>query len=280
MEKITSALEIKKIVAQLKNENKTIGFVPTMGYLHEGHLSLVDHAKESTDVVIVSIFVNPTQFGANEDLDKYPRNLEQDQALCEDRQVNYLFIPAADEIYPEGFSTYVEEDHLSKDLCGTSRPGHFRGVCTILTIFLNIIHPDKMYLGWKDAQQVLVVTKMIKDLFYDCEVIGVPTVREEDGLALSSRNANLSIPERKHATTISKALFAARDLYEKGYDDTSRLSGEINHVLSKQLGVRIIYISIIDRETLTPLQRVVPGRTLIAIAAWVGQTRLIDNIRL
>lgn len=280
MEKITSAREMMKVAQRLRAEGKSIGFVPTMGFLHEGHLSLVDAAKLQCKVVVLSVFVNPTQFGANEDLDRYPQNLPRDEALSAERGVGYFFCPQAAEIYPAGFSTYVEETTLSTDLCGASRPGHFRGVCTVLSILLNIVRPHHMYLGWKDAQQVMVVHKMVKDLFFDCEVMGVPTKREEDGLAMSSRNAQLNISERKNAQVISQALFAAADLFKAGHRDTSRLSGEIHHVLSQQLGVRVIYISIVDRETLQPLKVVEEGKTLIAVAAWVGQTRLIDNILL
>jgi len=212
---------------------KSIGFVPTMGYLHKGHLSLVEAARKENDVVVVSIFVNPTQFGPNEDYNRYPRDLERDLRLLEPIGVDYVFNPSVEEMYPAMYSTYVEEVELSKYLCGASRPGHFRGVCTVVTKLFNIVKPTKAYFGQKDAQQFRVLRRMVRDLNMDVEMIEMPIVREEDGLAMSSRNVYLSPEERKEATRLYKSLLKAKELIESGERDVQKIKSEMLKILDQ-----------------------------------------------
>lgn len=207
--------EMKKICRELRKE-KTIGFVPTMGYLHEGHLSLVRRSKKENDITVVSIFVNPTQFGPNEDYNSYPRNLNRDASLLEKEDVDYVFIPEIEQMYPKDYSTYINEESLSRHLCGRSRPGHFRGVCTVVTKLFNIVKPNRAYFGQKDAQQFRVIRRMVRDLNMDVEVIECPIVREPDGLAMSSRNIYLSTEERNQALALNRSLKIAENLYRSG----------------------------------------------------------------
>ncbi len=272
--------DMKQIVKRLKKEGKTIGFVPTMGYLHEGHTSLIRCSKKDNDITVVSIFVNPIQFGENEDLDRYPRDLDRDIRICEKEGVDYVFYPSAGEMYPEGFSTFVEVEGITKRLCGAFRPGHFRGVTTVVNKLFNIVQPDRAYFGEKDYQQLKVIQKMVRDLNIDVEVKGCPLIREKDGLALSSRNKYLTPEERKSALTISRALFRAKQMFERGERDPSKVVDEIKRIISSQPLVKEIqYVEVVDPEDLTPKKKLEKG-DVVAVAVFVGNTRLIDNIKL
>ncbi|MDK2884825.1 pantoate--beta-alanine ligase [Pseudothermotoga sp.] len=267
--------EMKKICRELRKE-KTIGFVPTMGYLHEGHLSLVRHSKKENDITVVSIFVNPTQFGPNEDYNSYPRNLNRDASLLEKEDVDYVFIPEIEQMYPKDYSTYINEESLSRHLCGRSRPGHFRGVCTVVTKLFNIVKPNRAYFGQKDAQQFRVIRRMVRDLNMDVEVIECPIVREPDGLAMSSRNIYLSTEERNQALALNRSLKIAENLYRSGEKNTERMKEKIVQYLSSFDKIKIDYVEIVSEETLEPVEKI-EGKVVVAIAAWVGKARLIDN---
>jgi len=276
MEVVKNIQEMKKISNNLIENKKTIGFVPTMGYLHEGHLSLVRKARENNDIVVVSIFVNPTQFGPNEDYNSYPRDLDRDLELLKNLNVDYVFTPEVSDMYPEDFSTFVEETQLSKFLCGRSRPGHFRGVCTVVTKLFNIVRPTRAYFGQKDAQQFRVLRRMIRDLNMDVEMIELPIAREKDGLALSSRNTYLTPEERKEATRLYKSLLKAKELVESGIKDTQIIKSEMKKILDQPL-LKIDYIEIVDEKTLKPVNKV-ENKVIVALAVYVGKARLIDNI--
>lgn len=277
---IKSIDEMQKISKVYKKNGKTIGFVPTMGYLHEGHISLIRCAKRENDIVIVSIFVNPIQFGENEDLDKYPRDIKRDLTICNNEGVDIVFNPSYEDMYPEGFQTYVVVEELTKGLCGDYRPGHFRGVTTVVTKLFNIVKPDRAYFGKKDYQQFKVIQRMVKDLNMDVEVIGCPLIREEDGLAMSSRNKYLSPEERESALSLSRALFRAKEMFEEGERSAEKLKEEMERVILSYPHVKEIqYIEIVDPETLKPKKEAERG-DVIALAVFVGDTRLIDNIEL
>ena len=276
MRLVHTVAEMKKIVGDILKSGKSIGFVPTMGYLHKGHLSLVEAARKENDVVIVSIFVNPTQFGPNEDYNRYPRDLERDLRLLEPIGVDYVFNPSVEEMYPAMYSTYVEEVELSKYLCGASRPGHFRGVCTVVTKLFNIVKPTKAYFGQKDAQQFRVLRRMVRDLNMDVEMIEMPIVREEDGLAMSSRNVYLSPEERKEATRLYKSLLKAKELIESGERDVQKIKREMLKILDHPL-LKVDYVEIVDEETLRPVEKI-ERKVIVALAVFVGKARLIDNM--
>ena len=281
MEVITSIEEIQELALRLEKEGKKIGFVPTMGYLHEGHLSLIDLIRERSDVLILSIFVNPTQFGAGEDLEKYPRDMERDLALCRERKVDYIFAPQTDDIYPEGASTYVSEEGVSRGLCGETRPTHFKGVTTICAKLFNLVRPAYVALGQKDAQQVVVLKRMIRDLHFPIEVVIGPTLREPDGLAMSSRNSYLNDRQRQDALLIHKALLAGKRLVdEKGIRNVDRVKAELMTVLRSGSFVRINYAEVVDRENMKPEKEIELGRSMLVIAVWVDNIRLIDNMSL
>lgn len=276
MEVVKNIQEMKKISNNLIQNKKSIGFVPTMGYLHEGHLSLVKKAREDNDFVVVSIFVNPTQFGPNEDFNSYPRDLKRDLDLLEKLNVDYVFVPDVNDMYPKDFSTFVEETKLSKFLCGRSRPGHFRGVCTVVTKLFNIVKPTRAYFGQKDAQQFRILRRMVRDLNLDVEMIEMPIVREKDGLAMSSRNTYLTPEERKEATRLYKSLLKAKEMIESGIKDTEIIKSEMKKILDHPL-LKIDYIEIVDEETLEPVKKV-ENKVIIALAVYVGKARLIDNM--
>lgn len=278
MQTIESVNEMQSLAISLRSKDRLIGLVPTMGALHQGHLSLIEAAKAQADTVVVSLFVNPTQFGPNEDFDAYPRDLEADLELCREAGVDAVFVPKREELYPEGYSTYVNEEYLSTGLCGITRNNHFRGVLTVVAKLFNIVHPDLAVFGQKDAQQAAVIKKMVADLHFCVQILVCPTVREEDGLALSSRNRNLHSMQREDATAIYRALCAARELYEAGHTNVDRIIAEATHVLSTSRRIRVIYAGLVDTETLEPLREIVPGRSLLAVAVWVDEVRLIDNI--
>ena len=281
MEVISSIEEIQELALRLEKEGKKIGFVPTMGYLHDGHLSLIDLIRERSDILILSIFVNPTQFGAGEDLEKYPRDMDRDLALCRERKVDYIFAPQTDDIYPEGASTYVSEEGVSRGLCGETRPTHFKGVTTICAKLFNLVRPAYVALGQKDAQQVVVLKRMIRDLHFPIEVVIGPTLREPDGLAMSSRNSYLNDRQKKDALLIHQALLAGKRLVdEKGIRNADRVKAELMTVLRSGSFVRINYAEVVDRENMMPEKEIELGRSMLVIAVWVDNIRLIDNMSL
>jgi pantoate--beta-alanine ligase len=261
-----------------RDQDRTIGLVPTMGALHEGHLSLVREARRMCDVVVVSVFVNPTQFGPSEDFEHYPRNLTKDTAVLTDYNVDYIFAPAPEEIYPKDYSTYVNVGGLSKLLEGETRPGHFRGVATVVAILLNTVRPDFAFFGQKDAQQALIIKRMVRDLAFDTEIVVLPTVREDSGLAISSRNLYLGPEELDSASVIHRGLKQAKETFKKGERHASKLAEIVRTTIETEPRVRVDYVSVLDAETLEKLDKLDERPTLIAVAAYVGKTRLIDNI--
>lgn len=263
-----------------RDQDRSVGLVPTMGALHEGHLSLVREARRMCDVVVVSVFVNPTQFGPTEDYEHYPRDLTKDTALLTDYNVDYIFAPTAEEMYPPGFCTYVNVSGLSKLLEGESRPGHFRGVATVVSILLNTVRPDFAFFGQKDAQQALIIKRMVKDLAFNTEIVVLPTVREDSGLAISSRNLYLTEEERQSATVIHRALTNAKDAFKKGERHADKLADVVRATIETEPRARLDYVSVVDAETLQKLDKIDERPTLIAVAAYLGKTRLIDNVML
>ena len=278
MEIINRRQRMFSISRKLRRENKTVGFVPTMGALHDGHFSLIKEARQQSDVVIVSIFVNPAQFNDNADLEKYPRDLTVDAARLAEYTVDYVFAPELAEVYPPGFSTYVYVEHLSELFEGASRPGHFRGVATVVTVLLNTIRPDLAFFGQKDAQQVAIVKRLVTDLGFETEVMVLPTIREESGLALSSRNEMLSAEEREKAAVLFRALKEARLAFKKGERNALELTQIVQKVIQEEPMASIDYIAVVDAETLQPLDKIGDNEALVALAATFGQVRLIDNI--
>jgi len=276
MKVITSIDKMKKAARRLKSQGKTIGFVPTMGFLHLGHLSLVRESCRRADKTVVSIFVNPAQFGPGEDFKDYPRDLKKDSELLEREGVDYLFVPEPGEMYPEGYKTYVEVHELQNRLCGRSRPTHFQGVCTVVLKLFNIVNPDIAFFGQKDAQQAIIVKRMARDLNSDVAVEVLPTVREEDGLALSSRNIYLNQEQRKAALVLSRSLREAEAMVEKGEMNVAAILSRMKEIISKEPQARIDYIEIVDMEELKPLARI-EKQALAALAVFLGRARLIDN---
>jgi pantoate--beta-alanine ligase len=278
--KICKTIEdMRGACAEVRRAGKRLGFVPTMGALHEGHLSLVRAARDSCRTVAVSIFVNPTQFGANEDLAKYPRNFEGDTGLLEKEKVDLVFAPAVEEIYPAGVVTWVNVEGLSEKLDGRSRPGHFRGVATVVAKLFHIVGPDAAFFGQKDAVQVAIIQRMVRDLDFPVEIVACPIVRETDGLAMSSRNAYLNGEERKQALVLNRSLASVKRLWEAGERDSAELARLGREEVGREPAVRLDYFELVDSGTLDPVQKASRG-TLVAVAAWVGSTRLIDNILL
>ena len=277
MEIINRRARMSSLTRKLRRENKTIGFVPTMGALHEGHLSLVEEARQMCDIVIVSIFVNPAQFNAPEDLEKYPRDLTADAALLTEYQVDYIFAPEESEIYGEGFSTYVYVENLTETLEGASRPGHFRGVATVVTILFNTMRPDYAFFGQKDAQQVAVIKRLTRDLGFDTEIVVGRTVREESGLAMSSRNLRLSDEERQKASIIFKALREAKIAAKNGERNAATLAEIVRKTIETEPLAAIDYVAVVDNETLEPVEKIGESAVLIAVAARFGNVRLLDN---
>lgn len=276
MKIVSTIQEVRDCVNDWKKEEKTVGFVPTMGYLHEGHMSLIDAAREN-DKVVVSIFVNPMQFGPNEDLASYPRDLERDAKMCEAHKVDLIFHPTPEEMYGDSFYSYVDMNVLTEELCGLTRPVHFRGVCTVVTKLFNIVMPDKAYFGQKDAQQLAIIRRMVKDLNMPLQIVGCPIVREPDGLAKSSRNTYLSEEERKAALVLSRSVFLARDMIDRGERDCEAVLSAMTAEIEKEPLARIDYVKAVDFETIRPVTQI-KGEVLIAIAVYIGRTRLIDNL--
>lgn len=276
MKVIKSIKQMSTYIKQIKR-HKTIGFVPTMGYLHEGHLSLARQAKKDCDVVVMSIFVNPIQFGPREDFKKYPRDLGRDCRLAESAGVDIIFYPAAEIMYPKDFLTYVNVKDVTDLLCGKSRPGHFRGVTTVVMKLFNLAQPDIAYFGGKDAQQVIVIQKMVKDLNMPLKIKVMPIVREKDGLAMSSRNVYLDEKERQDATILYQALNQARLKIQGGQHDVQRIISSIKKMIYLKKTAIIDYVQIVDHKTLMPVKKI-KGKVLIVLAVWIDKTRLIDNI--
>lgn len=268
--------DVRERVNAWKREGLTVGFVPTMGYLHEGHKSLMEAARANNDKVVVSVFVNPMQFGPNEDLESYPRDFEKDSALCESVGVDLIFHPEPEEMYADGFCSYVDMNGLTTELCGKSRPIHFRGVQTVVLKLFNIVKPDTAYFGQKDAQQLAVIRRMVKDLNVDTEIVGCPIVREADGLAKSSRNTYLNPDERKTALILSRSLKLGRELIENGETDSKAVIKAITDSINTEPLAKIDYVDVVDFDTITPVDKI--GKSvLVAIAVYIGKTRLIDN---
>ena len=278
MEIINRRQRMSSVARKIRREqDRTIGLVPTMGALHEGHLSLVREARRMCDIVVVSVFVNPTQFAPGEDFEKYPRDLTKDTALLTDYNVDYIFAPMPDEIYPKGFATYVNVEGLSEQLEGGSRPGHFRGVATIVTILLNTVRPDFAFFGQKDAQQAVIIRRLVKDLAFDTEIVLLPTVREDSGLAISSRNLYLNGDEQQAAAVIHQALMRAKTAYKEGERSPGRLEILVRSTIELEPRARVDYVNVVDAETLEHLDKLEDRPILIAVAAYIGKTRLIDN---
>ena len=275
---IETIKELKELIKNKKKQGASVGFVPTMGYLHEGHLSLIRAAKKENELVVVSIFVNPTQFGVGEDFEAYPRDLQRDAKLSESAGADVIFHPSAQEMYPEQYQTYVEVMEITNRLCGISRPTHFKGVTTVVNKLFNIVEPDKTYFGQKDAQQVAVIQKMVKDLNMNIDVIPCPIVRETDGLAMSSRNKYLDPEQRQAALVLSKALFAAKEMIVQGCTNALELKDFIIKTIKSEPLAAIDYIEIVDALSLNSI-KIIEGSVLIALAVRFGKTRLIDNIR-
>jgi len=279
MEIVNRRKRMMSIARKLRREeNRTIGLVPTMGALHEGHLSLIHEARAMCDVVVVSIFVNPTQFGSGEDFGAYPRDLTADAALLAEYNVDYVFAPTMEEIYPQGFSTFATVEGLSEQLEGASRPGHFRGVTTIVAILFNIVRPHFAFFGQKDAQQSVIVKQMVRDLAFNTEIVVLPVVREESGLALSSRNEYLNDEQRQAATVLSRALSQARAAYEDGEYGAARLIELVRSIIEKEPLARVDYVSLNDAESLATLDKIEDRPALLSLAVFIGKTRLIDNV--
>ena len=277
MEIINRRQRMSSIARKLRRENKTVAFVPTMGALHDGHLSLIKEARQMADVVIVSIFVNPTQFNETEDYARYPRDLTSDAALLTEYQVDYIFAPDADEIYPPGFSTFIYVEGLTDTLEGASRPGHFRGVATIVTILFNTIRPDFAIFGQKDAQQGAVIKRLVQDLGFETEIVLMPIVREESGLAMSSRNSRLNDEDRQKASIIYRSLREAKIAFKNGERDASELAEIVRRGLASEAAALIDYVAVVDMDTFEPIEKVGENPVLVAVAVSFGKTRLIDN---
>lgn len=268
--------ETREIIKNWRKEGLTVGLVPTMGFLHEGHKSLITRAVKENDKVVVSVFVNPIQFGANEDLSVYPRDIDKDFALCQDAGADFIFNPSPEEMYFGNFSTYVDAGDVTKELCGKSRPIHFRGVCTVVTKLLNIVKPDRAYFGQKDAQQLAIVKRMVRDLNVDVEIIGCPIIREEDGLAKSSRNVYLNEEERKAAVILHKALTKGEEMFKAGEKDSSVIIKAVSDIINTEKLAKIDYVDVVSFPEIEHIEKM-DRPALVAVAVYIGKTRLIDN---
>lgn len=268
--------EVRRKVKEWRKQGLSVGLVPTMGFLHEGHKSLIDRAVAENDRVVVSDFVNPIQFGAGEDLATYPRDIEADKRLCGQAGAHLIFHPQPAEMYAPDFSTYVEMQEVSEGLCGKTRPTHFRGVCTVVCKLFHIVMPDRAYFGQKDAQQLAVIRRMVRDLDMDIQIVGCPIIREPDGLAKSSRNTYLNEEERKAALVLSRAVFHGQDMMEKGERDAGTILSSMKKLIEAEPLAKIDYVEMVDADTIAPLAKA-QGRVLTAMAVYIGSTRLIDN---
>ena len=276
MKIVETIAEVRAQVKEWRAQGLSVGLVPTMGYLHEGHKSLIDRAVAENDKVVVSVFVNPMQFGAGEDLESYPRDMERDSALCENAGAALIFHPQPEEMYHKDFSSFVDMNTLTKGLCGKTRPIHFRGVCTVVSKLFNIVQPDKAYFGQKDAQQLAVIKHMVDDLNMNVEVIGCPIIREEDGLAKSSRNTYLSAEERKAALILSKTIFMGQKMVEEGETDAVKLVEAMKKNIETEPLAKIDYVKAVDGLTMQQVTEL-KSPALVAMAVYIGKTRLIDN---
>ena len=274
---VSSVEEVRNQVKEWRKQGLTVGLVPTMGYLHEGHQSLIKASVENNDRTVVSVFVNPIQFGPNEDLATYPRDLDRDSKLCEETGADLIFHPEKENMYDDDFCTYIDMDSVTKNLCGKTRPTHFRGVCTVVGKLFNIVAPDRAYFGQKDAQQLAVIRRMVRDLNFDLEIVGCPIIREDDGLAKSSRNTYLSEEERKAALVLSRSLKEGKALIESGEKDAKKVVDSIRKVIETEPLAKIDYVEAVDFDTIEPIETI-NNNTLVAIAVYIGKTRLIDNI--
>jgi pantoate--beta-alanine ligase len=274
---VRTIAETRDVVGKARTEGKIVGLVPTMGYFHEGHLTLMRQARRETGLVVVSLFVNPTQFGPAEDFGSYPRDLERDASLAESVGVDLIFSPSLQEMYPERFSSHVGVEGLTEGLCGASRPYHFRGVTTVVAKLFNIVQPDRAYFGTKDYQQFKVIERMVKDLNMRLDIIPIPTVREPDGLAMSSRNTYLNPEERQAALILRKSLDYARELAAAGQADARKLRAKIEEFIGSEPLASIDYVAVVDPETLKPVDEIGDEGVLVALAVRIGRTRLIDN---
>ncbi len=269
---------MQSLAVALRSQGKLIALVPTRGSLHAGHRRLVEVAKKEADRVILSIFVNPHEFGPNEDLAQFPRDREGDLDFCREAGVDSVFMPCEKEMYPPGYSTWVEETRRAAGMCGLSRPHYFRGACTVYVKLFNIVRPDSVLMGWRDAQLAAVVRKMVEDLNFPVDITMVETVRAEDGVALNARNAYFDDFQRRDAPVIHNALLKGKELVDSGITNVDRVLAEITHHMSQNRRIRLIYVSAVDRMTMEPVRQIEPGRTLLAAAAWCDQVRLIDNV--
>lgn len=276
IEVISKIEDVRKTIKAWRREGLSVGLVPTMGYLHEGHESLIERAAAENDRVVVSIFVNPMQFDQSSDLENYPRNLEGDLKRCESKGADLVFNPNGEEMYGKGFTSMVDTLKVSQGLCGGHRPGHFRGVCTVVTKLFNITAPDRAYFGQKDAQQLAVIKRMVEDLNFDIEIVACPIIREEDGLAKSSRNVRLGAEERKAAAIISRALFHGEDMIKAGERDSLSLINEIKAIIETEPLAEIEYVDVVDADSIEEVEKLT-GNILVAVAVKIGSTRLIDN---
>ena len=279
MKVIRTIRELREELWIQRSHGQRLSLVPTMGYFHEGHLSLMDLAREKSDFMVVSLYVNPTQFGPNEDLARYPRDFIRDERLARERGTDVLFYPDNQEMYPDSFCTYVVPEKLANVLCGRSRPTHFRGVTTIVAKLFNIVQPDLAVFGRKDAQQAIIIKRMVSDLNFPIEIVVAPIIRESDGLAMSSRNTYLTPPERQQAPVIFQALMQAAELVQKGERRSAFIEKKISHMIVTADLARIEYIQVVSEKDLQPVEKVEPG-TFVAVAVWFGKTRLIDNLEL
>lgn len=277
MKIVETIQEVREQVKEWRKQGLSVGLVPTMGYLHEGHKSLIDRAVAENDKVVVSVFVNPMQFGPKEDLASYPRDLERDAELCKNAGADLIFHPQPEEMYHDDFSSFVDMNTLTGGLCGKTRPIHFRGVCTVVSKLFNIVVPDKAYFGQKDAQQLAVIRHMVSDLNFGIEIVGCPIIREEDGLAKSSRNTYLNAEERQAALILSKSLKEGKALLDAGEKDAVKIRQVIMDKLASEPMAKVDYVEVVDWNTLEPVT-VIDGQVLVAIAVYIGKTRLIDNV--
>lgn len=280
MQKIESISEMRSLAAQSHQAGKTVALVPTNGALHAGHDALIALAKSRADVVVVVVFPNPLAFGPSENFAGYPRTPEADIQRCAGLGADVVFMPAAEEMFPRGYSTFVTEEAVSKSLCGVSRPSHFRGVTTGTVKLLNIVRPEVMVMGQRDAQQIAVVRKLISDLCFATEVAVAPMVRDPDGLVVSVRNHDLTSGQRQEALSVHAALQRAREMVAQGVRSPDRVIAEVTHLLGERRRVRVIYIAVVDPNTMEPMREIAPGKSLLSIAVWVDEVRLIDNIEL
>lgn len=276
MKIVAETEEVREQVRRWRKEGLSVGLVPTMGYLHEGHKSLIDKAVQQNDRVVVSVFVNPIQFGPGEDLATYPRDLERDAALCEAAGASLIFHPEKENMYFDDFCTFVDMDGLTKGLCGKTRPTHFRGVCTVVSKLFHIVQPDRVYFGQKDAQQLAVIRRMVRDLNFDLEIVGCPIIREEDGLAKSSRNTYLSQEERAAAVILHKGLLRGEEMIRNGERDASAVIREITGIIESEPLAKVDYVEVVDFDRIEKIDAI-EGNVLAAVAVYIGKTRLIDN---